>query len=48
MSCDPPWPKRSWEPIRVTAAYLRQVEVPGVDTKFIEGHRGLLAELLHA
>lgn len=29
-----------------TAAYLRQIDVPGVDTKFIEGHRGLLAELL--
>jgi hypothetical protein len=26
--------------------YLRQVDVPGVDTKFIEQHRGLLAELL--
>jgi hypothetical protein len=26
--------------------YLRQVDVPGVDTKFIEGHRGILAELL--
>lgn len=26
--------------------YLRQVDVPGVDTKFIEQHRALLAELL--
>ncbi len=26
--------------------YLRQVDVPGVDTKFIESHRGVLAELL--
>ncbi|WP_425973609.1 DUF3322 domain-containing protein [Tepidimonas sp. HKU78] len=26
--------------------YLRQVDVPGVDSKFIEGHRGVLAELL--
>jgi hypothetical protein len=26
--------------------YLRQVDVPGVDTKFIEGHGGVLAELL--
>ena len=26
--------------------YLRQVDVPGVDTKFIEHHRGVLAELL--
>jgi hypothetical protein len=26
--------------------YLRQVDVPGVDTKFIERHRGILAELL--
>lgn len=26
--------------------YRRQLEIEGVDTKFIEGHRGLLAELL--
>ena len=26
--------------------YLRQVDIAGVDTKFIEGRRGLLAELL--
>lgn len=26
--------------------YLRQVDIPGVDTKFIEAHRGLLSELL--
>jgi hypothetical protein len=26
--------------------YLRQVNVPGVDSKFIEAHRGVLAELL--
>jgi hypothetical protein len=26
--------------------YLRQVDVPGVDTKFIERHRGVLRELL--
>ena len=26
--------------------YLRQVDVPGVDSKFIEAHRGLLTELL--
>jgi hypothetical protein len=26
--------------------YLRLVDVPGVDTKFIEGHKGVLAELL--
>jgi hypothetical protein len=26
--------------------YLREVDVPGVDTKFIERHRGLLADLL--
>lgn len=26
--------------------YLRQVDIPGVDTKLIEGHRGLLSELL--
>ncbi len=28
--------------------YLRQVDVPGVDTKFIESRRGLFAELLDA
>jgi hypothetical protein len=27
---------------------LRQLDIPGVDTKFIEAHRGLLAELLDA
>ncbi len=27
-------------------AYLRQLDIPGVDTKFIEAHRGLLSELL--
>ncbi|MHB0764831.1 DUF3322 domain-containing protein [Stutzerimonas sp. NM35] len=26
--------------------YLRQLDIPGVDTKFIEQHRGLLGELL--
>lgn len=26
--------------------YLRQIDVPGVDTKFIEGHRGILSALL--
>lgn len=26
--------------------YLRQLDIPGVDTKFIEGQRGLLSELL--
>ena len=30
------------------AMYLRQVDVPGVDTKFIERHKGVLAELLDA
>lgn len=28
--------------------YLRQVDIPGVHSKFIEGHRGVLAELLDA
>jgi hypothetical protein len=28
--------------------YLRQVDVPGVDTKFIERHKGILSELLDA
>ncbi|SNR56036.1 DUF3322 domain-containing protein [Blastococcus mobilis] len=27
-------------------SYLREIDVPGVDTKFVETHRGLLAELL--
>lgn len=26
--------------------YLRQIDIPGVDTKFIERHRGVLSELL--
>lgn len=26
--------------------YLRQLDIAGVDTKFIETHRGLLTELL--
>jgi len=29
-----------------TDLYLRQLSIPGVDTKFIEAHRGLLAEML--
>lgn len=28
------------------AIYLRQLDIPGVDSKFIEGHKGLLTELL--
>jgi hypothetical protein len=28
------------------AVYLRQLEIPGVDTKFIETHKGILSELL--
>jgi hypothetical protein len=28
--------------------YVRQVDVPGVDTKFIERHKGILSELLDA
>lgn len=31
-----------------TNLYLRQLDIPGVDTKFIEAHRGLLMELLDA
>ena len=30
----------------VSGLYLRQVDVPGVDTKFIGSHRGVLSELL--
>jgi hypothetical protein len=29
-----------------SGVYLRQVDIPGVHTKFIEAHRGVLAELL--
>lgn len=36
------WIERCGGPDR----YLRQVDVPGVDTKFIERHRGMLAALL--
>src|SRR5699024_8005804 len=28
--------------------YLRELDIPGIHTKFIETHRGLLAELLDA
>jgi hypothetical protein len=31
---------------QVPGMYVRQVDVPGVDTKFIERHRGVLTELL--
>lgn len=31
-----------------SGVYLRQIDVPGVDTKFIEAREGLLAELLEA
>jgi hypothetical protein len=31
---------------QVPGTYLRQVDVPGVDTKFIGRHKGVLAELL--
>jgi len=33
---------------QVPGMYLRQVDVPGVDTKFIGRHRGVLSELLDA
>jgi hypothetical protein len=29
-----------------SSLHLRQLDIPGVDTKFIEGHRGLLTDLL--
>lgn len=48
----------SWERLVETATwigehpqpglYLRQIDVPGVDTKFVESHRGILADLLEA
>lgn len=31
---------------RGSGQYLRQISAPGVDTKFVEGHRGILAQLL--
>jgi hypothetical protein len=45
------WPKLlaavAWIDERQTPGmYLRQVDVPGVDTKFIERHKGILADLL--
>lgn len=36
------------EQCQAPGMYLRQVDVPGVDTKFIERHKGVLAELLDA
>lgn len=48
----------AWPPIMATVRwieeqarpgmYLRQIDVPGVDTKFVERHRGVLAALLDA
>jgi hypothetical protein len=38
------WIEQRQEP----GMYLRQVDVPGVDTKFIEKHKGVLTELLDA
>jgi hypothetical protein len=35
-----------WVRDRPGCDYLRQVDVPGVDTKFIESHRGVLSDLL--
>jgi hypothetical protein len=45
------WPKLlatvAWIDQRQTPGmYLRQVDVPGVDTKFIERHKGVLTDLL--
>jgi hypothetical protein len=36
----------AWIEHRAPGMYLRQIDVPGVDTKFIERHKGVLAELL--
>ena len=39
--------QRCWiDERQVPGMYLRQVDVPGVDTKFIGRHRGVLTELL--
>jgi hypothetical protein len=35
-------------PRQTHGMYLRQVDVPGVDTKFIERHKGVLSEFLDA
>lgn len=45
------WPQileahRWLDAARGSRKYLRQIEAPGVDTKFVEGHRGMFAELL--
>jgi hypothetical protein len=47
----PDWPKLlstvAWIDQRLTPGmYLRQVDVPGVDTKFIERHKAVLTDLL--
>jgi hypothetical protein len=40
---------RRWlEASRGTGRYLREISAPGVDTKFVERHRGVLATLLDA
>jgi hypothetical protein len=38
------WIGQRWRP----GLYVRQIDVPGVDTKFVESHRGILTELLAA
>ena len=47
----PEWPQLLAAYLWLDAArgsdrYLRQIDAPGVDTKFVEGHRPVLAELL--
>jgi hypothetical protein len=47
----PHWPRLldfvSWLQVHPRpGVYLRQVDLPGVHSKFVEGHRGVLAELL--
>jgi hypothetical protein len=51
LDLEPDWDRllavTAWLLARDTAGlYLRQVDVPGVDTKFIGRHRGVLTELL--
>ena len=47
----PEWPQLLaaylWlDAARGSGRFLRQIDAPGVDTKFVEGHRAVLAELL--
>lgn len=51
VALGPEWPQvlaafRWLDSARASGVYLRQITAPGVDTKFVERHRGVLAAML--